>query len=214
MDSTAPIFSISAVARMLGVPVATLRTWEDRYRLVIPERTPSRHRLYTRQQVEQLAFVKAQIDRGVSAADAHRLLREQAAAPKEAEDGKPGLVLIAESDPYAADFEAHYLKAAGLEAGIVLDFDRAVERLSTRPALVVVELLISGGRGLELCRRINQDPDPPPVLAVSTLDSGRRALDAGAGAFLVKPLDAPQFTSCATRLMRSRPGVAHRSGAM
>ena len=36
-----PIYSISAVARMVGVPVATLRTWEDRYTLVVPERNAS-----------------------------------------------------------------------------------------------------------------------------------------------------------------------------
>ncbi len=33
-----PIYSISAVARMVGVPVATLRTWEERYALVLPDR--------------------------------------------------------------------------------------------------------------------------------------------------------------------------------
>jgi DNA-binding transcriptional MerR regulator len=39
-----PIYSISAVARMVGVPVATLRTWEERYALVVPERNASGHR--------------------------------------------------------------------------------------------------------------------------------------------------------------------------
>jgi len=46
-----PIFSISAVARMLGVPVATIRTWEDRYGLVVPDRNASGHRLYRRDQL-------------------------------------------------------------------------------------------------------------------------------------------------------------------
>jgi hypothetical protein len=53
-----PIYSISAVARMVGVPVSTLRTWEERYKLVVPERNASGHRLYSRDQVEQLEFVK------------------------------------------------------------------------------------------------------------------------------------------------------------
>jgi len=49
-----PIYSISAVARMVGVPVATIRTWEDRYEVVVPGRNASGHRLYRRDQVEQL----------------------------------------------------------------------------------------------------------------------------------------------------------------
>src|SRR5437879_9921797 len=71
-----PILSISAVARMLGVPGATIRTWEDRYGLVVPDRNASGHRLYSRDQVEQLRFVHARMAEGLSAADAHRVLAE------------------------------------------------------------------------------------------------------------------------------------------
>jgi MerR HTH family regulatory protein len=39
---------------MIGVPVATIRTWEDRYGLAIPDRSASGHRLYRRDQVGQL----------------------------------------------------------------------------------------------------------------------------------------------------------------
>jgi DNA-binding transcriptional MerR regulator len=46
------VYSVSAVARMIGVPVATIRTWEDRYGLVIPDRSAGGHRLYRRDQVE------------------------------------------------------------------------------------------------------------------------------------------------------------------
>lgn len=69
-----PVYSIRAVARMLDVPVATLRTWEDRYGQVVPARNASGHRLFSRYQVEQLVFVRVQMSNGASAADAHRLL--------------------------------------------------------------------------------------------------------------------------------------------
>ncbi|HKO86222.1 MAG TPA: MerR family transcriptional regulator [Actinomycetota bacterium] len=55
---------------MLGIPPATLRTWEERYGLLVPERSPGGHRVYSRDQVEQLRFVKAQLDQGISPADA------------------------------------------------------------------------------------------------------------------------------------------------
>ncbi|HXJ62425.1 MAG TPA: MerR family transcriptional regulator, partial [Actinomycetota bacterium] len=73
----ASIYSIGAVARMVGVPTATLRTWEERYELVVPERSPGGHRLYTRDQVEQLRFVLRHIERGLQPADAHRLLADR-----------------------------------------------------------------------------------------------------------------------------------------
>ena len=55
---------------MLEVPPGTLRSWEDRYALVVPERGEGGHRLYSRDQLEQLRFVVAQMGTGVSAADA------------------------------------------------------------------------------------------------------------------------------------------------
>src|SRR5437667_12710190 len=73
-----PVYSISAVARMLDIPVATLRTWEDGYGQVVPARNASGHRLYSRRQVEQLRFARAQMSEGASVADAHRLLAERA----------------------------------------------------------------------------------------------------------------------------------------
>ena len=73
------IYSIGAVERMLDIPAATIRNWEERYGLVKPERSNGGHRLYTRGQVEQLRFVKEGLDRGLQPAEAHRLLGEQLA---------------------------------------------------------------------------------------------------------------------------------------
>src|SRR4029077_15614912 len=44
-------------ARMLEIPVATIRNWEERYATILPERSPGGHRLYSRDHVEQLRFV-------------------------------------------------------------------------------------------------------------------------------------------------------------
>ena len=37
-DRTDAIYSIGAVARMLGVPAQTLRAWEERYQQIVPAR--------------------------------------------------------------------------------------------------------------------------------------------------------------------------------
>jgi DNA-binding transcriptional MerR regulator len=84
-QTTRPIFSIGAVARMLELPPATIRTWEARYGLVIPQRTSGGQRLYTRRHVDQLRFLKESVAAGSRPGEAHRLLAERLgaeAAPK------------------------------------------------------------------------------------------------------------------------------------
>ena len=71
-----PVYSIGAVERMVGIPAATIRNWEDRYGLITPERSAGGHRLYSRAQVEQLRFLKRELARGLQPADAHRVLAE------------------------------------------------------------------------------------------------------------------------------------------
>ena len=46
---------------MLGVPAATIRNWEQRYATIVPERSPGGHRLYSRDQVEQLRFIATDV---------------------------------------------------------------------------------------------------------------------------------------------------------
>jgi DNA-binding transcriptional MerR regulator len=203
-----PVYSISAVARMLDVPVATLRTWEDRYGQVVPARNASGHRLFTRRQVEQLRFVRAQMSEGASVADAHRVLAEQtesgaplASFPLRA--APPLLIQLAESDPYAAEFEEYFLKTEGFEVEVTPTESAAREAFAAAaPAVVIVEVLISGGAGLELCRSFREQGGAALVV-VSAVEVMDAAIDAGADAFLRKPLDPLQLVSTVRDLLRS-----------
>ena len=53
-----------AVARMLSMPVATLRVWERRYQLTQPALTPSGQRLYSADDIQRLALIKQLTDLG------------------------------------------------------------------------------------------------------------------------------------------------------
>lgn len=203
-----PIYSISAVARMVGVPVATIRTWEDRYDVVVPGRNESGHRLYRRDQVEQLRFVRNCMADGASAADAHRLLAERidaglSLAPPAGPQARL-LILLADCDPYAAEFEEYFLKTEGFEVEVTLGEEAARKSFSERsPALVVVELLISGGAGLDLCRFFREQGGDVLIIAVSVLESRDLAVEAGADAFLLKPLEPLQLVSTVRDLLGS-----------
>jgi DNA-binding transcriptional MerR regulator len=200
------VYSIGAVARMLGIPAATIRNWEERYGTIVPERSPGGHRLYSRDQVEQLRFIAAEVSRDLSAADAHRLLAERREGGRPLVNESPGggtrlLVLLAERDPVAADLAEFFLRTEGYEVHLALAVGDAEEQwLESSPQLAIVELMISGGRGAELCRRLKQR-DAGAVLAISVLQARDEALAAGADAFLQKPLDPLEFVSTVKDLL-------------
>jgi CheY-like chemotaxis protein len=201
-----PVYSIGAVSRLLDIPAATLRTWQERYAVVVPERSGGGHRLYSRDQVEQLRFVADQVADGLSPADAHRLLAESLAAgrpvPVGNSDGSGRLmVLLAERDPHAADFADYFLRTEGYDVTLVLDVEEALVKFDEAvPDLAVVDLLISAGRGLELIRWLQERGDLP-ILAISTLQQRDEAMDAGASAFLTKPVESLQFLSAVQDLL-------------
>jgi transposase-like protein len=74
---SAGLSEIGAVARELGVAPSTLRTWERRYRLVVPHRGEQGQRLYDGEQILTLRQIAAEVRRGVRARMAH----DRAAAP-------------------------------------------------------------------------------------------------------------------------------------
>jgi DNA-binding transcriptional MerR regulator len=71
---TAGLLEIGAVARELGVTPSTLRTWERRYRVVVPRRGPRGQRLYDQEQVATLRRVLVQVRSGARASAAHDLV--------------------------------------------------------------------------------------------------------------------------------------------
>ena len=202
------VYSIGAVAKMLDLPASTLRAWEERYEVVIPSRSVGSQRLYSRSQVEQLRFLKEQIETGASAADAHRLLAQALAAgrlpakPAVNRDSGP-LVLIAERDAYAASLAEYFLRTEGWEVAIALDATQAglyFDELA--PDLVVIDLLISGGAGFRLLGEFGKKGSSR-LVAVSAIDSADEALRAGAAAFLRKPLEPLMLVSTVRDLLGS-----------
>lgn len=215
------VYSIGAVARMLGVPAQTLRAWEDRYHMIVPARSSGGQRLYSRDQVDQLSFIHNQIEQGLQPADAHRLLAQRqmelASIPKEQHSSARAsvdaatTVLLAERDPYAAEFAEYFLRTEGYVVRIVLDSAAAAEILRDEPpSVLVVDLQISGGGGLALCRAA-RDNASVPVVAVSAVDFREQALAAGVEAFLLKPLDPLQFVSTVRELVGTSAYLRVRS---
>ncbi|MGZ4371664.1 MAG: MerR family transcriptional regulator [Gaiellaceae bacterium] len=203
-----PLYTIGVVAKMVGVPAATIRTWEERYGLVHPERTPGGHRLYSRDDVDELRFVARQIADGVKPRMAHRLLEERLAgksgeARARRKRGSRLLILLAERDRYAAELSEYFLRTEGYDVELVLDATDAKRKFSElAPDLVIVELMISGAAGLHLVGHLKAK-SAAPIVAVSPLDARDLALSAGADAFLAKPLEPLRLVSTVRDLLGS-----------
>ncbi|MEB0041175.1 MULTISPECIES: MerR family transcriptional regulator [unclassified Pseudomonas] len=65
---------IREVARQTGVNAVTLRAWERRYGLVVPQRTPKGHRLYCAEHVQRILLILTWLNRGVSVSQVKQLI--------------------------------------------------------------------------------------------------------------------------------------------
>jgi DNA-binding transcriptional MerR regulator len=68
------LLPIRTVSILTGVNAITLRAWERRYGLVIPQRTPKGHRLYTQQDVGRINRIVELLDQGISVGHVKPLL--------------------------------------------------------------------------------------------------------------------------------------------
>ncbi len=71
------IYSIKAVAHMAGVTEPTLRAWEKRYSILLPGRTESGHRRYTKRDIYRVMWLKQRLEEGMSISQASTLLLTQ-----------------------------------------------------------------------------------------------------------------------------------------
>ncbi len=78
--STTPTFNLKAVLKETGIAADTLRAWERRYGLPLPERTPGGHRLYSQRDIEIIKWLMARQREGLSISRAVDLWNELTAS--------------------------------------------------------------------------------------------------------------------------------------
>jgi DNA-binding response OmpR family regulator len=101
------------------------------------------------------------------------------------------IILVVERDPHIRELEAFFLNEAGYAVEFTEDGPSALERArELRPELVITEVLVPKLDGLALCRELKQNPDTAGIMVLifSILAASGRAREAGADAFLMKPL--------------------------
>lgn len=118
------------------------------------------------------------------------------------------LVLIAERDQTVRGLQRLFLERAGLAVEFADDGLAALDRARREPpAVLVTEILVPKLDGLTLCRRLRDEPATAhvPVLVFSILAAATRAAEAGARAFLRKPLVESIFVAAVLGAIANQP---------
>lgn len=126
------------------------------------------------------------------------------------EEFEQGTILIAERDQSVRKLQRIFLERAGFTLEFADDGVLALERgLLAEPVLIITEILLPRLDGLALCRALRQDPRTRdvPILVFSILGASQRAAEAGADAFLRKPLVDSIFVAAVQDLIAARPSI-------
>lgn len=108
-------------------------------------------------------------------------------------DPDPGMRDLGAGLSTSSDFQVHFAESG--EAGLT-------QARALSPAMVVTEVLLPDIDGFALCRALKGEIQPPPcVLVVSVVAALERALEAGADAFLRKPVGAAELLDIVRRVL-------------
>jgi len=124
------------------------------------------------------------------------------------------IILVVDRDPHVRELESHFLHQAGYSVGFAQDGEDALEQARKKfPDIIITEILVPGLDGLTLCRRLKADPRTRDiaVLVFSILAAAGRAREAGADAFLLKPLAEHTLVDTVRQLLEARSARIRRT---
>ena len=127
-----------------------------------------------------------------------------------------GRVLVVEDDATVAEVVGRYLERDGYEVEVFTDGARALARaLSSPPDLVLLDLMLPGMDGLEVCRRIRGVAPIPIIMLTARGQEGDRVLglELGADDYVAKPFSPRELTARVRAVLRrTAESVASTTG--
>jgi CheY-like chemotaxis protein len=115
-------------------------------------------------------------------------------------------VLVVDDNLDNTEIIARYLGARGYPVTVAHDGDEAMTLFEqTRPALVLLDVMMPGRDGWEVCRLMRQHPVLGRrvriimVTALDEWDDKRQALQTGADDYVAKPFDLPKLAATVER---------------
>lgn len=114
-------------------------------------------------------------------------------------------VLVVEDDPNVAEVVMRYLEREGFRVEAVGDGLQALERAAADPAdLVILDLMLPGLDGLEVCRRLRETAPVPVIMLTAKGEETDRVtgLELGADDYITKPFSPRELTSRVKAVLR------------
>ena len=118
------------------------------------------------------------------------------------------MIWCVEDDASIRDVEVYALRSTGMEARSFEDGTSFWEALQQeKPTLVILDVMLPGIDGIELLRRMREDPnlEDIPVVMATAKDSEIdkiQGLDLGADYYLTKPFGVMELVSCVKAVLR------------
>ena len=100
-------------------------------------------------------------------------------------------ILIVEDDERLASLSKDYLESNGMDVGVVGDGTQAIHRIvAEQPDLVVLDLMLPGADGLEVCREVRSKFSKPILMLTARTDDMDQVLglEMGADDYVAKPV--------------------------
>ncbi|MET0179352.1 MAG: phosphate regulon transcriptional regulator PhoB [Novosphingobium sp.] len=124
-------------------------------------------------------------------------------------------LLLVEDDPALAELIEYRLQGAGYSVRTTGDGDEALLLVAEElPDLVLLDWMIAGTSGIEVCRRLRRDPATARVPIVMLTARGAeddrvRGLETGADDYMTKPFSPRELLARVTAVLRRvRPALA------
>jgi DNA-binding response OmpR family regulator len=114
-------------------------------------------------------------------------------------------ILVVDDEPTIREIVVTYLKRDGYRTLEAADGDRARELIDTeRPDLVVLDVMLPGTDGLELCRRIRAGSHLPVIMLTARGEESDRivGLDLGADDYVTKPFSPRELAARVRTVLR------------
>jgi excisionase family DNA binding protein len=184
--SAKSIYTTHEVSRLLHVNPRSVINWIEQS-LLPSYRTPGGHRRIRRDDL--LAFLR----------------KHQIPTPESLVEGKFSVLIVDDEQEIVDIMQVFLQRQGGYQISTASDGITALLEVGrTKPDLMILDIMIPGVDGIEVCRRIKEDSNNRTVIiAVSgNSEHEKRILQSGADAFMSKPIDLERLQMEARRLLR------------